>query len=62
MPIQRLPNPLCGKEALNKEFLIEFDQNVVVPGCGEVVWEIDNPVEKLVGALSINDTHQPLRF
>jgi len=33
-----------------------------MPGCGEVVWEIENPVEKLVGALSINDTHQPLRF
>ena len=37
MPFQRMPNPLCGKEALNKEFLIEFDQNVVVPGCGEVL-------------------------
>jgi len=33
-----------------------------MPGCGEVVWEIENPVEKLVGALSINDTQQPHRF
>jgi len=39
-----------------------FIKIVVVPGCGEVVWEFENPVEKLVGALSINDTHQPLRF
>jgi len=33
-----------------------------VPHSGKEVWGIEDPVEKLVGALSINDTHQPLRF
>ena len=33
-----------------------------VPHCGSEVWEMEDPEEKLVGDLSINDTHQPLRF